>query len=87
MSEQDRERFRRIGGYRQFDKNCPDHMEQLIAAAALTPPPAKPTDREMRMIGYSPETERLILKAIELDPALEELILDIAELAYVDGQD
>ena len=31
------------------------------------------TDREIAMIGYSAETQKAITRAIELDPALEEV--------------
>jgi hypothetical protein len=41
--------------------------------------------REMSMFGYSDETKRKIRRAIELNPAMEELILDIAESANIDG--
>lgn len=45
------------------------------------------TDREIAMIGYSAETQKAITRAIELDPALEEAILNIADLCYKDGLD
>lgn len=45
------------------------------------------TDRQMAMLGYSAETQKAITRAIELDPALEEAILNIADLCYKDGLD
>jgi hypothetical protein len=45
------------------------------------------TDREIALIGLSNETKRAINRAIELDPALEEAILNIADLCYRDGMD
>lgn len=43
------------------------------------------SSRELAMIGYSEDTKHAILAAIELDPALEEMILLIAERAFGDG--
>lgn len=48
---------------------------------------ARPSDREIAMFGYAPETKAAIVRAIELDPALEEAILNIADLAFRDGID
>jgi hypothetical protein len=48
---------------------------------------ARPSDRDMALFGYDPETKRAIVRAIELSPALEEAILNIAELAFRDGMD
>lgn len=45
------------------------------------------TPREKALMSYSEETKRIIIRAIELDPALQETILKIAELAYADGAD
>ena len=42
-------------------------------------------DRSRKLIGYSARSQQLIQKAIELDPALEETILAIAESTYQDG--
>jgi hypothetical protein len=78
---------------------CPDHRAMREAARAeLTGrfvlafldsgvPRRQPTERDRATAGYSEETRKLIGKAIALDPALEESILKIAELAYGDGQD
>jgi hypothetical protein len=44
-----------------------------------------PVARDLRMLEYSEETRRKIRRAIELNPAMEELILDIAESANIDG--
>lgn len=61
--------------------------DPLLVAAALTDLPKKPTTREMRMLGYSDETKRAIRRSIEANPAMEETILVIAELAYGDGEE
>lgn len=45
----------------------------------------RPSDRDIAMFGLAPETKRAIVRAIELDPALEEAILNIADLAFRDG--
>jgi hypothetical protein len=45
----------------------------------------RPADREMALIGYSPELKALIVRAIELNPVGEELILLIAETAFAEG--
>jgi hypothetical protein len=45
-----------------------------------------PTPRQIAMLCYSDETKALIIRTIELNPALEESILNIAELAYIDGE-
>ena len=45
------------------------------------------TSRDMAMLGFAPDTKKAIATAIELSPALEEAILNIADLAYRDGQD
>ena len=45
------------------------------------------TPRQKRVMCYSDETKRIIIRAIELDPALEEAILKLAECAYQDGYD
>jgi hypothetical protein len=45
------------------------------------------TDREIALIGLSDETKRAITRVIELSPALEEAILNVADLCYRDGLD
>jgi len=45
------------------------------------------TDREIALIGLSDETKRAITAIIELSPALEEAILNVADLCYRDGLD
>jgi hypothetical protein len=47
----------------------------------------KPSVRDLALFGLSAETQDLILKTIELNPALEDSILKIADLAYADGAD
>ncbi len=46
-----------------------------------------PTMRDMALVGYSDELKRLILRTIELDPALEDSILQIAETAFMEGHE
>jgi hypothetical protein len=41
--------------------------------------------REMSIIGLSKDTQRAVLRLIELSPALEEAILNIVDLCYRDG--
>ena len=41
--------------------------------------------RDLAMIGYSTETKRAIIRAIEANPAMETTFLNIADLAYLDG--
>jgi hypothetical protein len=45
------------------------------------------TDREIALIGLSDETKRAITRLIETSPALEEAILNVADLCYSDGLD
>jgi hypothetical protein len=47
----------------------------------------RPSDREMALFGYSEETKRAIVRAIEANPAMEETFFLIAELAFRDGLD
>lgn len=54
-----------------------------IQRALREPPPT--TKREMAVFGYSRETKRLITRMIETNPAMEEAILKLADLAYFDG--
>lgn len=61
--------------------------DPLLMIAALTDPPSPPTAQDMATFGLSRETRKLIKRAIELDPALEELILQIADSAYSDGEE
>lgn len=51
--------------------------------APAVPQFAKATDLEP---GIGPETQKLVKRAIELDPALEELIIRIANTSFVDGE-
>jgi hypothetical protein len=48
---------------------------------------ATDTDRRRAtaVFGYSRETKKLITRMIETNPAMEEAILKLAELAYMDG--
>ena len=46
-----------------------------------------PLERAMSMIGYSDELKRLLVRCIEVNPAMEESFLKIAELAYADGKE
>jgi ABC-type arginine transport system ATPase subunit len=48
---------------------------------------ARPSGRDMALLGYSEETKRAILRVIELSPVLEEAVLQIAGLAFRDGLD
>ena len=70
------------------DKNAPADFSPLIRAVtgAMGLDPVKPTDRDMAMIGYSPELKALITRAIEVNPAMEETFLAIAELAFLEGE-
>jgi hypothetical protein len=43
------------------------------------------SNRDLAMIGLSDETKRAIKRLIELNPVLEEAILNIADLCYRDG--
>jgi hypothetical protein len=45
------------------------------------------TDREIALIGLSDEAKRAITRLIETSPALEEAILNVADLVYRDGMD
>jgi hypothetical protein len=45
----------------------------------------RPSDRDMALFGYSEETKRAILRVIELNPVLEEAVLNVAELSFRDG--
>ena len=45
------------------------------------------TKRDMDLAPYSDETRKVINIAISLDPALEEMILKVAEHAFADGED
>jgi hypothetical protein len=58
--------------------------ERMIAWLRGRP---KTTVRDLALFGLSEETQNLILRTIELNPALEESILKIADLAYADGAD
>lgn len=46
-----------------------------------------PLERAIAMVGYSDELKKLLVRCIELNPAMEESFLEIAELAYSDGED
>lgn len=46
-----------------------------------------PLERAISMIGYSDELKRLLVRCIEVNPAMEESFLKIAELAFSDGED
>jgi hypothetical protein len=46
-----------------------------------------PLERAMAMIGYSDELKKLLVRCIEVNPAMEESFLLIAELAYADGRE
>lgn len=61
-------------------------IQSFVAAIGLKPG-KPPTGREMLLMSYSDDTKVLIARAIELDPALTEPILAIAEHAYADGVD
>lgn len=61
-------------------------IRMLRGALGLSGYP-RPSDRDMALFGYADETKRAIVRAIELDPALEEAILNIADLAFRDGVD
>lgn len=41
--------------------------------------------RDLAMIGFRPATKAAITRLIETSPALEEAILNVAELAFDDG--
>jgi hypothetical protein len=43
------------------------------------------TKRDMTMIGLAEDTQRAIQRLIEISPALEEAILNVADLCYRDG--
>jgi hypothetical protein len=43
------------------------------------------SDREMAMIGFASDTKAAIIRLIEVSPASEEAILNIADLCYRDG--
>jgi hypothetical protein len=47
----------------------------------------KLSKREMAMIGLAPETKAAIIRLIETSPALEDAVLNVADLAYRDGLD
>lgn len=47
----------------------------------------RPSVRDLALFGLKPETQDLIRRTIALNPALEESILKIADLAYADGAD
>jgi hypothetical protein len=49
--------------------------------------PEEPEPIRPGTLGFSPETRKLIDRAVELDPALETAILAIADSAYADGAD
>lgn len=59
----------------------------IVANALLKALHGKLSPRELAMIGFSDETQQAIKRAIELDPALEPAILNIADLCYRDGMD
>ena len=64
--------------------------EELTAALArylAGKPEFQPLERAISMIGYSDELKRLLVKSVELNPAMEESFLKIAELAYEDGRE
>jgi hypothetical protein len=62
-------------------------LVEAFAKAVGLKPGAEPTPRQRSMMGYSDETKRIIIQAIEVNPAMEETFLKIAELAYADGED
>lgn len=57
-----------------------DHNEEVLRAVR-----GLASKREMAVFGYSRETKRLITRMIETNPAMEEAILKLADLAYFDG--
>jgi hypothetical protein len=50
-------------------------------------PPKPATERDIKLAQYSDELKRIIIRAIEACPAMEETFLTIAELAFMDGED
>lgn len=46
-----------------------------------------PIERAIAMVGYSDELKQLLVRCIELNPAMEGSFLNIAELAYADGKE
>jgi hypothetical protein len=70
--------------------STPDRPEESAVLAMLKgalgiPGYARPSGRDMALLGYSEETKRAILRVIELSPVLEEAVLQIAELSFRDG--
>lgn len=66
---------------------CVCHERDALALDPSGPGPyAHLSERDRRMAGYSDETKRAIVRLIEASPVLEEAILDLAELAFMDGE-
>ena len=68
------------------ENRIPDQVNKALLVKWLRGNP-KPSVRDLALFGLSAETQDLILRTIELNPALEESILKIADLAYADGAD
>src|SRR5215813_9836703 len=59
-------------------------MRYLAGAAPASEANIK---RALALVGYSDELKRLIVRCIEVNPAMEESFLKIAELAFSNGED
>jgi hypothetical protein len=59
----------------------------LLRYLAGKPERTMSIERAISLSGYSDELKRLIVRCIEVNPAMEESFLLIAELAYRDAED
>lgn len=59
----------------------------LLRYLAGKPDRIVPIERAMSMAEYSGELKKLIVRCIEVNPAMEESFLLIAELAFRDGKE
>jgi hypothetical protein len=67
-----------------------DKEKQALSYAlrSLGLSPRRPlTEREIKLAPYSDELKRIIVRAIDANPAMEETFFTIAELAFMDGED
>ena len=88
ISEVEEERARLTAAETEIHETLGDALTAALARYLFARPEREmPLKRALALAGYSDELKKLIVRAIELDPALEETILKIAELAFEDGRE
>ena len=85
---EDEERARLAAAETEVHETLGEALTAALARYLVAKPEREmPLKRALALAGYSAELKKLIVRAIELEPALEETILKIAGLAFEDGRE